>query len=54
MDTNLTNFISLQFFNQFQLLQAKFNSLIEESKTRYNARLSHKLLDPKIRPFSEQ
>ena len=38
---------SLQFFNQFQFLQTKLNSLIEESKNQYQARLSHKLLDPK-------
>ena len=33
--------------DQFQFLQTKFNSLIEESKNQYYARLSHKLLDPK-------
>ena len=38
---------SLQFFNQFQFLQTKLSSLIEESKNQYYPRLSHKLLDPK-------
>ena len=38
---------SLQFFNQFQFLQTKLNSLIEESKKQYYTRLSHKLSDPK-------
>ena len=38
---------SLQFFNQFQFLQTKLSSLIEESKNQYYTRLSHKLLDPK-------
>ena len=38
---------SLQFLNQFQFLQKKLNSLIEESKNQCKARLSHKLLDPK-------
>ena len=36
-----------KFFNQFQFLQTKLNSLIEESKNRYHTSLSHKLLDPK-------
>ena len=36
---------SLQFFNQFQFLQTKLSSLIEESKNQYYSRLSHKLLD---------
>ena len=35
------------FFNQFQFLQTRLNSLIEESKNQYYTRLSHKLLDPK-------
>ena len=39
---------SLQFFNQFQFLQTKLSSLIEESKNQYYTCLSHKLLDPKI------
>ena len=38
---------SLQFFNQFQFLQTKFNSLIDESKNQYYARLANKLSDPK-------
>ena len=38
---------SLQFFNHFQFLQTKLNSLIEESKNQYYIHLSHKLLDPK-------
>ena len=38
---------SLQFFNQFQFLQTRLSSLIEESKNQYYTRLSHKLLDPK-------
>ena len=38
---------SLQLFNQFQLLQTRLSSLIEESKNQYYTRLSHKLLDPK-------
>ena len=38
---------SLQFFNQFQFLQTKLSSLIEESKNQYYTRLSNKLLDPK-------
>ena len=38
---------SLQFFNQFQFLQTKLSSLIEESKNQYYTCLSHKLLDPK-------
>ena len=37
----------LKFFNQFQFLQTKLNTLIEEYKNRYYARLSHKLLEPK-------
>ena len=37
---------SLQFLNQFQFLQTKLISLIEESKNQYYIRLSHKLLDP--------
>ena len=43
----IRNDSSLRFFNQFQFLQLKLNSLIEESKNQYYARLSHKLLDPK-------
>ena len=43
---------SLQFLNQFQFLQAKLSSLIEESKNQYYARLSHQLLDPKTRQKS--
>ena len=39
---------SLQLFNQFQFLQTKLSSLIEESKNQYYTCLSHKLLDPKI------
>ena len=38
---------SLQFFNQFQFLQTRLSSLIEESKNQYYTRLFHKLLDPK-------
>ena len=38
---------SLQLFNQFQFLQTKLSSLIEESKNQYYTRLSHELLDPK-------
>ena len=38
---------SLQFFNQFQFLQTRLNSLIEESKNQYYTHLSQKLLDPK-------
>ena len=38
---------SLMFFNQFQFLQTKSNSFIEESRNRYYTRLSHTLLDPK-------
>ena len=38
---------SLQFFNQFQFLQTRLSSLIEESKNQYYTRLSQKLLDPK-------
>ena len=38
---------SLQFFNQFQFLQTKLSSLIEEFKNQYYTRLSHKVLDPK-------
>ena len=38
---------SLYFLNQFQFLQTKLSSLIEESKNQYYTRLSHKLLDPK-------
>ena len=37
---------SLRSFNQFQLLQTKMRSLIEESKSQYYTRVSHKLLDP--------
>ena len=44
----IRNDTSLQFFNQFQFLQIKLSSLIEESKNRYYTRLSHKLLDHKI------
>ena len=43
---------SLMFFNQFQFLQTKLNSLIEESKNRYYTQLSHKLLDPKASQIS--
>ena len=43
---------SLQFFNQFQFLQIRLSSLIEESKNQYCTRLSHKLLDPKTRQKS--
>ena len=38
---------SLQFFNQFQFLQTKLSSLIQESKNQHYTRLSHKLLDLK-------
>ena len=38
---------SLQFFNQFQFLQKKLSSLIDESKNHYYTGLSHKLLDLK-------
>ena len=38
----------LQFFNEFQFLQTKLVSLIEESKNQYYTRLSAKLLDPKM------
>ena len=38
---------SLQLFNQFQFLQTKLSSLIEESKNQYYTCLSHKLLDLK-------
>ena len=38
---------SLKFFSQFQFLQTKLNSSIEESKNRYYSHLSHKLLDSK-------
>ena len=37
----------MQFFNQFQFLQTRLSSLIEESKNQYYNRLSYKLLDPK-------
>ena len=37
--------LQMQFFNQFQFLQTKLGSLIEESKNQYYSRLSHKLLD---------
>ena len=37
---------SLQFFNQFQFLQTKLSSLIDDSKNQYYTCLSHKLLDP--------
>ena len=37
----------MQLFNQFQFLQTKLSFLIEESKSQYYTRLSHKLLDPK-------
>ena len=43
----ISNDKSLQFFNQFQFLQTKLSSLVEESKNQYYTRLSHKLLDPK-------
>ena len=36
-----------KFFYQFQFLQTKLNSLIEESKNQYYSCLFHKLLDPK-------
>ena len=38
---------SLYFLNQFQFLQTKLSTLIEESKNQYYTRLSHKFLDPK-------
>ena len=38
---------SLYFLKQFQFLQTKLSSLIEESKNQYYTHLSHKLLDPK-------
>ena len=38
---------SLQYFNQFQLLQTKLSSLIEKSKNQYYTHLSYNLLDPK-------
>ena len=47
MHTYIRNGKYLQFFNQFQFLQTKLSSLIEESKNQYYTRLSHKLLDPK-------
>ena len=43
---------SLQFLNQFQFLQTKLNSLIEESKEKYYVCLSKKLLDPQTNPKS--
>ena len=43
---------SLQFLNHFQFLQTKLNSLIEESKEKYHAPLSKKLLDPQTSPKS--
>ena len=43
---------SLQFLNQFQFLQTKLNSLIEESKEKYYVRLCKKLLDPQTSPKS--
>ena len=43
---------SLQFLNQFQFLQTKLNSLIEESKEKHYVRLSKKLLDPQTSPKS--
>ena len=43
---------SLPFLNQFQFLQTKLNSLIEESKEKYYVRLSKKLLDPQTSPKS--
>ena len=43
---------SLQFLNQFQFLQTKLNSLIEESKEKYYVRLSKKFLDPQTSPKS--
>ena len=43
---------SLQFLNQFQFLQTKLNSLIEESKEKYYVHLSKKLLDPQTSPKS--
>ena len=45
--SRLCNDKSWQFFNQFQFLQTKLSSLIEESKNHYYTGLSHKLLDPK-------
>ena len=39
---------SLQFFNQFQFLQTKLSSLIEESEIQCYTRLSQKLLDHRI------
>ena len=36
---------SLQFLNQFQFLQTKLNSLLEESKEQFYVRLSKTLLD---------
>ena len=42
----------LHFFNHFQFLQTKLNSLIEESKEKHYARLSKKLLDPQTSPKS--
>ena len=44
---------SLRFLNQFQFLQAKLNSLIEESKEKYYVRLSKKLLDPQTNPMGK-
>ena len=43
---------SLQFLNQFQFLQTKLNSLIEESKEKYYVCLSKKVLDPQTNPKS--
>ena len=45
--SNIHNDKSLQFFNQFQFLQTKLSSLIEESKNQYYTCLFHKPLDPK-------
>ena len=39
-------------FQNFQFLQSKLNSLIEESKHKYHARLSKKLSDPATSPKS--
>ena len=43
---------SLQFLNQFQFLQTKLNSFIEESKEKYYARLDPQMLDPQTSPKS--
>ena len=41
---------SLQFLNQFQFLQTKLNSLIEESKEKSYVRLPKKFLDIQTSP----